>query len=140
MPSKCSVFGCNNRQSKASDRKIRFYRFPRDDHFRRVWALLCRRSEAFRGRRAVVCSDHFAEDDFIDDMKSRLLGIESPPNKRLIKPNAIPSLLLPAPAGKWYLIHCGVRKECWVKIYFINVPISLFLSYKSLMWPYQSLS
>ncbi|KAK4328075.1 hypothetical protein Pmani_001548 [Petrolisthes manimaculis] len=33
-------------------------------------------------------------DDHIDDMKSRLLGIASPKNKRLLKEDAVPSLHL----------------------------------------------
>lgn len=45
-------------------------------------------------KHALICSIHFKQDDFLDDMKSRLLGVESQRNKRLLKEDAIPSLFL----------------------------------------------
>ena len=57
---------------------------------------MCRRSDKINTKNAVVCSEHFTNEDYIDDMKSRLLGIESPRNKRLLKNEGVPSLHLPS--------------------------------------------
>ncbi|XP_045139372.1 THAP domain-containing protein 3-like [Portunus trituberculatus] len=93
MPSQCAVFGCSNEKTIVGEKNIRYFRFPRDEKLRKVWINVCRRSDKINSKNAVVCSEHFTSEDYIDDMKSRLLGIESPRNKRLLKNEAVPSLL-----------------------------------------------
>ena len=95
MPTQCAVFGCGNKQGKVGSTNLRYFRFPRDEKLRQVWVNVCRRSDSFSANKAVVCSKHFTSNDYIDDMKSRLLGVKSPRNKRLLKEGAAPSLFLP---------------------------------------------
>ena len=94
MPSVCAVFGCSNAKEKTKGSEIRYFRFPKEEHYRKIWLNLCRRADAVNPHYAIICSIHFIQDDFIDDMQSRLLGIESPRNKRLLKKEAVPSLHL----------------------------------------------
>lgn len=69
------------------------FRFPRDETQTRVWADVFRRSDSV-GAKNVVCSKNFSSDNDIDGMKSRLLGVKSPRNTRLLKLVAVPSLIL----------------------------------------------
>ena len=55
-----------------------FFRFPRDDEFWKKWTIACHRLDKVNANNALVCSVHFTAKDYIDDMKSRLLGIENP--------------------------------------------------------------
>ncbi|XP_066944569.1 THAP domain-containing protein 1-like [Macrobrachium rosenbergii] len=102
MSSNCAVYGCFNNSRNRSD--VRFFRFPRDDEFRKKWINACRRDDKVNTNNALVCSAHFTAEDYIDDMKSRLLGIESPRNKRLLKAHVVPSLNL-------YTQDCGLTKN-----------------------------
>ena len=90
MPSVCAAYGCNNNKDKTKGSGIRYFGSPKDV----LWLNLCRRADNINVKNAVVCSVHFTKDDYNDDMKSRLLGIESPKNKRLLKKDAVPSLSL----------------------------------------------
>ena len=73
---------------------LRFFGFPKDDEFRKRWITACRRADKISPNNATICSIHFTAEDYIDDMKARLLGIESPRNKRLLKKHAVPSMNL----------------------------------------------
>lgn len=106
MPNQCAVFGCCNKQGKGGKNNLRCFRFPRDEKLRQVWVNVCRRRDSINAKNAVVCSKHFTSDSYMDDMKSRLLGVESPRNKRLLKKEAVPSLFLPN--GKCCLTICYV--------------------------------
>ena len=83
MPSVCAVYGCFNTKVKTAGTSIRDFGFPKNAHNRDVWVNLCRRADSINPKNAVICSVHFTRDDYIEDMKSRLLGIESPRNNML---------------------------------------------------------
>ena len=90
MQSQYAVFGCSNKHATVGEKSIRYFRFPRGEQFRRKWINVCRRSDKIITKNSVVRSEHFTNEDCIDDMKSRLLGIESLWNKRLLKNEAVP--------------------------------------------------
>ena len=94
MPNSCAVYGCSNTKVKTAGKGISYFGFPKDAHFRDVWVNLCRRADRINSKNAVICSLHFTKDAYKDDMKSRLLGIDSPKNKRSLKEDAVPSLHL----------------------------------------------
>lgn len=96
MPNNCAVYGCLNRKAKTIGSGIRYFRFPRKEELRNKWAHLCGRADNINADNAVICSVHFHDSDYKDDMKSRLLGIESPKGQRVLKDGALPSLALPA--------------------------------------------
>ncbi|XP_068201673.1 THAP domain-containing protein 1-like [Palaemon carinicauda] len=94
MPSNCSVFGCSNTKQKTKDSGVKYFRFPKDELIKQ-WKNACRRADSINHKNAVICSDHFAVNDYVDDMKSRLLNCEISSNKRTLKNDAVPSLHLP---------------------------------------------
>lgn len=51
--------------------------FRKKKQYRDVWINLCRRADNINTNNAVICSIHFTKDHYMDDMKSRLLGVES---------------------------------------------------------------
>ncbi|KAK4314277.1 hypothetical protein Pmani_014429 [Petrolisthes manimaculis] len=57
-----------------------------------IWLTACGRNENFNADNGVVCSVHFTDDDFKEDLKCRLR--ESPIRKRALKDHAVPSLFL----------------------------------------------
>lgn len=95
MPSNCSVYACNNSRKKTAGTGIRYFSFPKEKHLRCQWIHACCRADVINADNAVVCSVHFTNSDYRDDMKHRLLGIEAPKRQRALKDNAVPSLLLP---------------------------------------------
>lgn len=80
MPS-CAAIGCTNRPSKNLP-GITFHRFPRKKEIREAWIKALRREKYIPSNTAVVCSEHFIEEDF--DRTSCL--------KTRIKENSIPSV------------------------------------------------
>ncbi|XP_068211279.1 nucleolar and coiled-body phosphoprotein 1-like isoform X2 [Palaemon carinicauda] len=107
MPSNCAIHGCNNRYEICIGTGIRFFRFPRDEAVRRDWVSKCKRSEEINTKYAAVCSEHFTEKDFVDDLKSRLLMVKPPTNKRLLKRCAVPSVRLHAGEHSMIPDECG---------------------------------
>ncbi|KAG8291200.1 hypothetical protein J6590_066690 [Homalodisca vitripennis] len=85
----CSVANCRN-HSKYTKNVI-YHVFPKSLSVNDVWVLKCNRTDTFNVHTGRVCSDHFAESDYVDDMKNRLLGL---PQRRLLKDDAVPTLNL----------------------------------------------
>lgn len=100
MPSSCSINGCFNYWQKTKGTEITYFTFPKEKIYCDLWTSLC--GKAVNPKNAAICSVHFQAEDYIDDMKARLLGIPSPRNKRKLKKDAVPSLHLPA--SKLYLL------------------------------------
>ena len=94
MPCVYAVHACFNTKVKTAGTGIRYFGFPKNAHNRDVWVNLCRRADSSNPKNAVICSVHFTKDDYIDDLKSCLHGIENPKNKRLLREDAVPSLHL----------------------------------------------
>ena len=85
-PNNCAVYGCNNLKNKTHG--IIYFSFPKDNKIRKKWLHSCHRSDYINTSNAVICSEHFSDDDYEDDLKARLLNI---PRKKL-KYNAVPSV------------------------------------------------
>lgn len=94
MPgTRCAVAFCNNSLVKTrelNDRpKIIYHSFPKDPNQCKKWAHFCRRADkSFNPLTAVICSEHFANEDYERDLKAELLKITP---KRVLKPNVVPS-------------------------------------------------
>ena len=95
MPSNCSVYGCSNTWLKTKCSNTKYFRFPKNTFYQDKWLAACRRADTVNVKNAVICSVHFTSDDYKDDIKHRLLNLESPKTLRLLKDDAVPSLHLP---------------------------------------------
>lgn len=93
MPSSCAVATCTNTHKKTKERGVIYHVFPKnDDDMVQEWIVKCKRADKFKAETARICSDHFQALDYQDDMKNRLLGF---PERKILKPTAVPSLNLP---------------------------------------------
>lgn len=94
MPS-CAVATCHNthrtKESTVTKLVPSFHKFPNGD-LGKIWRQLCKRRDVIQLDNAVVCSDHFREQDYQRNLKRELLGLPIP---KLLKANAIPSLHIP---------------------------------------------
>lgn len=73
----CSVAICGNnyyKQKSRGQQQIAFFTFPKDEKLQKLWIMRCHRKDKINIRTARVCSDHFREEDFVDDMYSRMMG------------------------------------------------------------------
>jgi len=92
MPS-CAVATCTNTYYNCKDKEILFHRFPeKNREALEQWILKCRRKDPINTKNARICSEHFLNTDYEEDLKSRLLGC---PMKKILKASAIPSCNLP---------------------------------------------
>ena len=98
---------------KTAGSGVRYFGFPKDTHYRDLWVNMCRRPNDVNVKNAVVCSAHFTKNDYIDDMKSRLLGIESPRSKRILKEEAVPSLFLHSGKSTQLLLNDNFEANVW---------------------------
>ncbi|XP_033214389.1 THAP domain-containing protein 2-like isoform X2 [Belonocnema kinseyi] len=98
MGVQCAVPHCKNASLRHANnenkKRISYHMFPKDEFYKEEWISKCRRSTPYNYDNAYMCSEHFANDDFLREIKS-----ESPhlPVKRKLKPDAIPSRLLGNP-------------------------------------------
>ncbi|XP_076068446.1 solute carrier family 49 member 4-like [Oratosquilla oratoria] len=95
MLKNCSVHGCFNSKSRTKDTEVRYYGFPKERKFREAWIRACRREDKVHPDHALICSIHFSEDDFVDGMTYRLLGVGGSKDQRTLKKEAVPSQFLP---------------------------------------------
>ena len=85
MPNKCVAYGCSN---SSKDDGISVFHFPKNE---KKWIMqVSKTRDKWKGPTAssVVCSDHFTQKSFEDDLY-QAFGIEK---KRKLKPNAIPTI------------------------------------------------
>ncbi|KAK4299194.1 hypothetical protein Pmani_028512 [Petrolisthes manimaculis] len=92
MPSSCSVFCCKNDKRKNAGSGIRYFGFPRNKEVQQEWIRACDRPDDINVANAIVCSKHFKEVDY--RMKYQLLGKDNTRYHKLLKKDAVPSLLL----------------------------------------------
>jgi hypothetical protein len=85
----CSVAICRNHSTRTTN--VAYHVFPKNIKLRDAWIKKCRRGDDFNPRSGSVCSDHFLESDYLDDIKNRLLGL---PQRKLLKEGAIPTINL----------------------------------------------
>lgn len=79
----CSVFGCNNNSS--TNKECSYHRIPSklsQTQLRKLWINRIGRKNWTPASNAVVCSKHFLESDFVEDMQARLMGTKP---KKILK-------------------------------------------------------
>lgn len=81
----CSFYSCKN-YSKIN-KNVVYHRFPSDDNICALWIEKCKRPEITNTKNARICSDHFDEECYEDDMQHRILGL---PVRKVLKKNAVP--------------------------------------------------
>lgn len=86
MPRFCVAYGCTNRSDKADcvQKNLSFHRFPLKDSNRlKQWLVNLQRDNFEPNKHAVLCSEHFNNEDF---------EIITPSNKRrVLKPDTVPN-------------------------------------------------
>lgn len=85
------------------------YRFPKDIIILKEWKKKCRRKGVWNPVNSFVCSDHFEPGDFVRDMKAEYLGYV--PKCRRLKPEAIPTLNLPANHAQTTISESSVKRK-----------------------------
>lgn len=91
MPSgkKCSVGACTNYAGKTKG--VRFHQFPREPNLCKAWVERMGRGNWEPGTWSVVCSDHFAIQDYEDNLcMMQRMGFSR--KKHYLKPDAVPTL------------------------------------------------
>ena len=90
MPRYCAVNGYNNSKFKAANniKKISFFKFPKEE-LKESWIRFCNQPNVLTPR-ILLCSSNFKDEDFEDDIKSKLLDIL----RKKFKKNSIPSVYL----------------------------------------------
>uniref|UniRef100_A0A1I8H379 THAP-type domain-containing protein n=1 Tax=Macrostomum lignano TaxID=282301 RepID=A0A1I8H379_9PLAT len=81
----CCALGCSNNSSMSP--AVSFHFFPKDTEMKRKWLVALRRKEFKPSATTQVCSVHFAESCF----KEQLAGF-LPTTRRRLYPNAVPSI------------------------------------------------
>ncbi|XP_035219594.1 THAP domain-containing protein 1 B-like [Stegodyphus dumicola] len=88
----CAVATCSNTYHNTKTSVV-FHRFPcKNIQLTKEWLHRCRRADIVNTKSARICSIHFTESDYEDDMKNRLLGL---PTKKILKSTAIPTACIP---------------------------------------------
>ena len=78
----CAVATCPNPQS------ARYHKFPKTSALSSKWLAFTKRADFVNVATAKICSTHFKEDDYQEDMLSNLY----PSLKRRLDPKAMPSI------------------------------------------------
>ncbi|KAL1492367.1 hypothetical protein ABEB36_010625 [Hypothenemus hampei] len=93
---RCVVFGCNsdNQSKKNPISGVKFFHFPKDKDLAIKWLYATGRKDKVNLKYACVCSKHFSDSDFKDNLQHRLLNY-SPLRYRGLKDDAIPNKNLP---------------------------------------------
>ncbi|XP_046558614.1 uncharacterized protein LOC124267684 isoform X4 [Haliotis rubra] len=87
----CMAFGCSNKND-AYERGVSFHRLPLSQTaLLEQWLLLMRLENPHVTQHARVCSDHFSPDCYLPDRRLDL-GMGGGKRRRLLKPNAVPTL------------------------------------------------
>jgi THAP domain len=88
----CAVAECKSTAKTKKERgdSLIFHRFPvKNKPICKVWTTKCHRKENISVVNCCICSNHFLEGDYEDDIMNRLLGL---PQKRRLKADAVPSI------------------------------------------------
>lgn len=73
---RCAVAICNNFYDKRKgEENVSYFSLPKDESIRKQWIIACRRDDKFNPNTSRVCSAHFKEDDFVPDLKAKLLNL-----------------------------------------------------------------
>ena len=90
MPT-CKAIGCANVSGRAAP-GIRFLSLPQDRNLATLWLVKCgiKTDNEAVFKNAVVCSEHFTQEDFNEDYEYKL-GFKKT-NRPKLKPNVVPSV------------------------------------------------
>nr|CAI5841308.1 unnamed protein product [Callosobruchus analis] len=80
MVSSCSAFNCTSRFVKGGN--LKFHCFPKDAALRKKWIGALRRKDFVPSTRAVICSKHFKNSDYVQTYMDSLR----------LKKDAVPSI------------------------------------------------
>lgn len=115
---RCTVAVCKNSWEKGQKdgKKVKFFCFPKDSELRQQWVDFCQRGGKWKPDFGRICEDHFKEIDFERDLSNELLGL---PTRKLLKKDAVPSLLGPTSKEKKNKRRGGyqkmVSKKFWLR-------------------------
>lgn len=109
---RCAVCGCDsdNQAKKNPCRDVKFFRFPKDEEFRKKWVHATGREDKFNFKNSVVCSKHFVESDYKINLQHQLLKY-TPKRYRGLKDDAIPNQNLPKSSFKTMASRSAVVKK-----------------------------
>lgn len=85
----CSVATCKNYARKTVN--VVYHVFPKNPSLSSEWVVKCKRADNINIANARVCSDHFVDNDYVEDLQNRLLGL---PQRKILKENAVPTVNL----------------------------------------------
>lgn len=71
---KCCICENYHWKSKKLGLDVMFHVFPRNTVYRKKWITFCNFKPGVDESKFQVCSDHFTEDDYEEDLKARLLS------------------------------------------------------------------
>ena len=95
MPSNSSVYGCSNSHKQIKGLNFKYYHYPKHKEYRDEWLHASGRAGKVNAENDIVCSVHFRSEDYNDDLRSRLLGINTPDRHKLLKEYVVPNLYIP---------------------------------------------
>ncbi|GBM97212.1 hypothetical protein AVEN_122001-1 [Araneus ventricosus] len=90
--STCAVATCSNYYRKMKDKNVIYHKFSVCPNLNKIWISKCKRQGHINIKYARICIDHFRPSDYMDGIRNRLLGLNQ---KKIIKPDAVPSVNLP---------------------------------------------
>ena len=97
----CSAYGCGN--SSARNKELSYFCFPKETVLLKKWINKCGRAGWNPTKHSTLCSFHFEEECFEEDMYLRLMGHDPTRQRRrrrLLKPGSVPTIFSHGPIRK----------------------------------------
>ena len=96
----CSAYGCNTCSYRCGE--LSFFSFPKETVVLKQWIKKCGRTGWNPTKYSTLCSVHFEEDCFEEDMYHKLMGQDPTKRRRrrLLKPGAVPTIFDHGPKRK----------------------------------------
>ncbi|GBN24800.1 hypothetical protein AVEN_98608-1 [Araneus ventricosus] len=104
----CVVATCPNYHRKTKGKGVIYHTFPVCSNRNKIWISKCKRQDHINVKYVRIYSDHFRPSDYMDDMKNRLLGLNQ---KKILKPDAVPSVNLPLQDNGENILSRSERKR-----------------------------
>ena len=96
----CAAYGCG--RCSIRDSELSFFSFPKETVVLKQWIKKCGRAGWNPTKYSALCSVHFEENCFEEDMYHRLMGQDPTKRRRrrLLKPGAVPTIFGHGPKRK----------------------------------------